>query len=206
MEEWSDAVQGLVIERLQCQPKLGKEHVMKTSIYALGIALMTAAPAFAQEANIAGAGDMAAVTEAEMGNMLMAQARTETQVIAALELQGYAVSDTRRSLLGRIIITAENEAHVREVVMSRATGEILSDRIVENLVSVTGDGKSTASADAGADSSSDGGGIDAGTSVDVGGSVSIGSDSTTNSGGVSLSTGGGASVSAGGGTSLSIGD
>lgn len=179
---------------------------MKTSIYALGIALMTAAPAFAQEANIAGADDMAAVTEAEMGNMLMAQARTETQVIAALELQGYAVSDTRRSLLGRIIITAENEAHVREVVMSRATGEILSDRIVENLVSVTGDGKSTASADAGADSSSDGGGIDAGTSVDVGGSVSIGSDSTTNSGGVSLSTGGGASVSAGGGTSLSIGE
>lgn len=59
-----------------------------------------------------------------------AQARTEAQLTAALEGQGYDIEKVRRSLLGRLIVTARNADHRREVVMSRATGEILSDRIV----------------------------------------------------------------------------
>ncbi len=60
---------------------------MKASIYVLAIALMTVAPVFAQDADTQS--DEAAVAQTEMGNMLLFQARTETQVLAALELQGF---------------------------------------------------------------------------------------------------------------------
>ena len=165
---------------------------MKSSIYVLTIALMTAAPVFAQDADTKA--DEAAVEQIEMGNMLMVQARTETQVITALEGQGYEVLDTRRSLLGRIIITVQNDAHVREVVMRRLTGQILSDLIVEDVAAASAEAQNEIRAESDSDESG------ADVSVGVGTSVSVQSDDDDDDGGNS-----GVSVSSGGGVSVGIG-
>jgi hypothetical protein len=164
---------------------------MKTSIYVLAIALMTASPVFAQDADTKA--DEAAVEQTEMGNVLMVQARTETQVIAALELQGYEVLDTRRSLLGRIIITAQNDAHVREIVMRRLTGQILSDLIVDDVAAASAEAQNETRTE----NDSDGSGADV--SVGVDSSVSIQSDDgdDRDNGGVSVSSGGGVSIGIG---------
>jgi len=163
---------------------------MKASIYVLAIALMTAAPVFAQDADTKA--DATAVEQTEMGNMLMVQARTETQVIAALELQGYEILDTRRSLLGRIIITAQNGAHVREVVMRRLTGQILSDLILEDGAAASAEAQNETQTESDFDRSG------ADVSVGVGISVSIQSDDADgNNGGVSVSSGGGVSIGIG---------
>jgi hypothetical protein len=126
--------------------------------------------------------------------MLMVQARTETQVIAALELQGYEVLDTRRSLLGRIIITVQNDAHVREVVMRRLTGQILSDLIVEDVAAASAEAQNDIRAESDVDESG------ADVSVGVGSSLSVQSDDDDDDGGNS-----GVSVSSGGGVSVGIG-
>jgi hypothetical protein len=164
---------------------------MKTSFYVLAIALMTATPVFAQDADTKA--DEAAVEQTEMGNVLMVQARTETQVIAALELQGYEVLDTRRSLLGRIIITAQNDAHVREIVMRRLTGQILSDLIVDDVAAASAEAQNEIRAESDSDESG------ADVSVGVGTSVSVQSDDDDDrdNGGVSVSSGGGVSIGIG---------
>jgi hypothetical protein len=164
---------------------------MKTSFYVLAIALMTATPVFAQDADTKA--DEAAVEQTEMGNVLMVQARTETQVIAALELQGYEVLDTRRSLLGRIIITAQNDAHVREIVMRRLTGQILSDLIVDDVAAASAEAQNETRTE----NDSDRSGADV--SVGVVSSVSIQSDDgdDRDNGGVSVSSGGGVSIGIG---------
>lgn len=54
-------------------------------------------------------------------------------VIAQLEAVGYTILDTKTTLLGRIHIYAKNDAHVREVVVSRWTGEVKYDLIVETF-------------------------------------------------------------------------
>jgi hypothetical protein len=164
---------------------------MKTSFYVIAIALMTATPVFAQDADTKA--DEAAVEQTEMGNVLMVQARTETQVIAALELQGYEVLDTRRSLLGRIIITAQNDAHVREIVMRRLTGQILSDLIVDDVAAASAEAQNETRTE----NDSDRSGADV--SVGVDSSVSIQSDDgdDRDNGGVSVSSGGGVSIGIG---------
>lgn len=164
---------------------------MKTSITALSMALLSATGAFAQQAS----GDVNATaaqqTKGELVEMLLAQARTEEQLIAALELQGYTISEMRRSLLGRAIITAENGMHVREVVMSRATGEILSDQIT----AILGDAGASAAAEGNAEATSNNGLGAAGVGVDVG--VSANGQADAAGSGVSVGGNGGASVSIG---------
>ncbi|MFN3663398.1 hypothetical protein [Yoonia sp.] len=55
------------------------------------------------------------------------QARTLDDVIVQLESAGFSIDDIGRTFLGRIRITASNQTMIREIVMSRATGEIMSD-------------------------------------------------------------------------------
>ena len=55
------------------------------------------------------------------------QARTLDDVITQLESAGFSIDDIGRTFLGRIRITASNQTMIREIVMSRATGEIMSD-------------------------------------------------------------------------------
>lgn len=160
---------------------------MKTPLLATTFVLMSSLGATAQDAGAAAQNGTAATQESEISAMLMAQARTQAQVTAALEGQGYRVEKVRRSLLGRVIITARNAAHVREVVMSRATGEILSDQIIETVVA----GSANAEGDA-ESSTSNGGG-----SFSVGAAVSSGADASAGTGGAGVSVGGSVGVSIG---------
>ena len=51
-----------------------------------------------------------------------------TAEIALLEAQGYGIVSVRRSWLGRIVILATRDGILREIVINRATGAVLSDR------------------------------------------------------------------------------
>ena len=169
---------------------------MKTSIIALSIALLTASGSFAQQVSAGAEAASAVEMQGQIGEMLFAQARTEAQVIAALELQGYEISDTRRSLLGRVIITAQNDIHVREIVMSRATGEILSDQVVDLMASVRArtNGATTANDESGSAST----GTSVGSRVDL--NVSVGRDNedeNNRAGSVSIGGAGGISIGLG---------
>lgn len=113
-------------------------------------------------------------------------AQNYTMVIAMLEDTGYRVTSMKSTLLGRLKIRAQNREHVREVVVSRSTGEIMSDRIVKVFNDPDGDRAVSREANA-----PQGGQEPSGASANVGGtSASVGS------GGASVSTGGG-SVSVG---------
>ena len=58
-----------------------------------------------------------------------AQESRVDRVIAQLQAEGYEVTEVRRSWLGRIVITALDGTDLREVVLNRASGEILRDRV-----------------------------------------------------------------------------
>jgi len=61
-------------------------------------------------------------------------ALTEDEAVAMLEAEGYVVLETRRTWLGRIVITAEGKAGTREIVLHPYDGEVLRDVIVEPAV------------------------------------------------------------------------
>lgn len=50
-------------------------------------------------------------------------------VVTLIEKQGYAVTDISRTWLGRILITAQNDQYLREIVLNRTTDQIIRDRV-----------------------------------------------------------------------------
>ena len=59
--------------------------------------------------------------------------QTHYAVVEALKARGYTVVNVKRTLLGRIKITVENENPIREIVVSRSTGELKNARVIENM-------------------------------------------------------------------------
>ena len=57
-----------------------------------------------------------------------AQTGVAEPVVDQIEAQGYSVTEIERTWLGRILITARNDTHLREVVLNRVTGQVVSDR------------------------------------------------------------------------------
>ncbi|WP_322889772.1 MULTISPECIES: hypothetical protein [unclassified Yoonia] len=55
------------------------------------------------------------------------QARTLDDLLIQLQSAGFSIDDISRTFLGRIRVVASNDTTIREVVMSRTTGEIFSD-------------------------------------------------------------------------------
>lgn len=51
------------------------------------------------------------------------------QIVADLKAEGYAVRAVEQTLLGRIRIEAVRDGERREIVVDRATGEILRDYV-----------------------------------------------------------------------------
>jgi hypothetical protein len=92
---------------------------------------------FAGPANMALAQSADVSANANAGLTLVAQQQTYLDVMANLEAAGYTVVETKTTFLGRVQITARNAAHLREIVVSRATGEVKSDVILETFA--TGD-------------------------------------------------------------------
>ena len=116
---------------------------MKTTAFAImTAATLMSAPALAKGGNV-----NASVTAQAMasGSFEVAQNRTYLDVVASLEAEGYEITDVSKTWLGRIKIVATSKANLREVIVSRTTGEILSDVIVD--VYAKADGKGDVNAD-----------------------------------------------------------
>jgi hypothetical protein len=136
--------------------------------------------------------------------------QTYLDVMANLESAGYTIVETKRTLLGRVKILAENSVHLREVVVSRATGEVKRDEVIRIFAEagIHGEGQSGSlwsKLFGGIGSASPGAaaGSGAGTSAATGlGSLSGGLSSTID--GSLSAAGGSASGSLGG--SVSAGD
>jgi len=96
-----------------------------TTALAITMAAGSAGTALAQSAEPS--------ASASAGVTLVAQQQTYLDVMANLEAAGYTVVETKTTFLGRVQITARNATHLREVVVSRATGEVKSDVILETF-------------------------------------------------------------------------
>lgn len=78
--------------------------------------LLTTALAFAALTGAAEAGEVPASAD---------------PVIARIEAEGYVLIGTKMSWLGRIVVLSQRDGRLREVVLNRATGAIISDRLFE---------------------------------------------------------------------------
>lgn len=160
------------------------------SAMALGLGLFAALPA------VAGHG---AIRPAPPPPEQLYQARQDyTDVVRMLERNGYLIVKMTSTMLGRVKITASNRAHLREVVVSRSTGEIKHDVILQvytprHLVKRRSNAEEAANQGLGGGVSLGGG--SGGVSVDLGGS-SGGVSANVSSGGVSASVGGSGGLSA----------
>lgn len=104
---------------------------MKTIAFAIMTATtLMSAPALANGGN-ANASVTTEATASGSGSFEVAQNRTYLDVVATLEAEGYQIRDVSKTWLGRIKIVATSKANLREVIVSRTTGEILSDVIVD---------------------------------------------------------------------------
>ena len=157
--------------------------------------------------------------------------QTYAGVIAQLQNSGYRIDEVKSTFLGRIRIIAHNRVHVREVIVSRSTGEVKRDVVLEVMAGNSGGGQAgnfsgsgssgntpgsgasgggTSSSSSGGGAATGSGGTGAGASVDagnVGADVSVGSGGVSagvsvGSGGVGVSVGGGFGGGLGGGLGL----
>jgi hypothetical protein len=69
-----------------------------------------------------------------MAGVTLANAFSEDEAKAMLQAEGFVVIDTRRTWLGRIVITAEGKAGTREIVLHPFDGQVLRDVIVAPAV------------------------------------------------------------------------
>ncbi|MEP5759438.1 MAG: hypothetical protein ABJ327_09110, partial [Litoreibacter sp.] len=60
-----------------------------------------------------------------------AQTSVADDVVTQLQADGYTVTDVRKSWLGRIVVTANSDTNLREVVLNRTSGEILRDQVFD---------------------------------------------------------------------------
>jgi uncharacterized membrane protein YgcG len=63
----------------------------------------------------------------------------QPSVAAQLAEQGYEVVETGRTLLGRVRIVAERDGQIREVVVSRSTGEVMRDAMLGEASEASGE-------------------------------------------------------------------
>lgn len=53
------------------------------------------------------------------------------EILEALDTEGYTIISVTDTLLNRVKIRARNSQHLREIVVSRASGQILRDAVIE---------------------------------------------------------------------------
>ena len=138
---------------------------MKTIAFAIMTATtLMSAPALANGGN---ANALVTAGATASGSFEVAQNRTYLDVVATLEAEGYQIRDVSKTWLGRIKIVATSKANLREVIVSRTTGEILSDVIVDVYAKADAKGDVDAKGDADAN-------VDGSVTVDLG--TSTGTD------------------------------
>lgn len=174
------------------------------SVLAMIAALSAPLPLMAQQAN--GEGSVPAAAESGTGQaqsqpetIYLAQLRSYQNVVAELEAQNYTVTEIKRTFLGRIKITAQNNVHLRQVVVSSSTGEILQDAIVA-VYAQENESTDDAATAANGTESSDGGLLDLSGGVSL--EVDLGLGGSGSAGGGSA----GGSASGSGGLGISLGN
>ncbi|MFN3663783.1 MAG: hypothetical protein ACK4TM_13640 [Yoonia sp.] len=55
------------------------------------------------------------------------------KIVLALDRDGYTIETVRQTVLNRALIRARNQYHLREIVVSRASGQVLRDVIIEEF-------------------------------------------------------------------------
>lgn len=130
-------------------------------------------------------------------------------VTAELKSRGYQITHSRRTILGRYLIRAEHETHLREVLFNRETGKILKDLIIRRKLNEGADvarrnGLANAPAIAGGTFN---GKLDAsvgaaGVSANVNASVPSASEATSASASASAGASAGSPGESGGGASV----
>lgn len=158
-------------------------------------ALIAVLPAYAPAATATAQAEGRVQAIATMDNFTVAQVQSYLDVIVQLEANGYTLDSVEKTLLGRMKITAHNRVHVRELVVSRSTGEVMRDTVVRIFADADGEANGAAGVAAGDETETgtgitvgvgagigvglggadeDGGGLDVGGDVGVGGGLSIG--------------------------------
>ena len=94
---------------------------------------------------------------AQEAQVYLANASLQQTISAQLSAQGYQVVEIRRTLLGRVQFIAVRGTAIREVIVSRSTGEILRDVTMEDVGRATVPGNNPASGSG--SSGSSGGGL-----------------------------------------------
>ena len=155
-------------------------------------ALMISNPALAQEAETTTTASTAASAEAS-GWIDLAQVQTYLDVVAQLEQRGYAIDSIERTLLGRMMIRARNKVHLRELVVSRHTGEVMHDTIVR----VFEDSAENAETEGTTEGEESNGGLNLGVGADLGVEIGNGGTDDDSHGGVNVGIGAGGAVSIG---------
>lgn len=147
------------------------------------LAMTLAAPVQAQQASANANAQAQVQTQFSLQSMVEYAGEKAAEVIAQLQAAGYQVVDVSKTLLGRIKVTVQNEVHTREIFISRATGEIKQDVVVETGRENAGDGTARESGatvrtqiniGGSANASGNGGGASAGGSAGVGISIGLG--------------------------------
>jgi lipoprotein-anchoring transpeptidase ErfK/SrfK len=150
---------------------------------------MLATPALAQQANVGANADSST-------NIQIAQ-NAHVDVIASLEASGYQILDTKTTLLGRIHIYAQNDVHVREVVISRWTGEVKYDLIVETFADAKAKGTAKVAGETTAPADDEDENNNSGLSVSIGASASSSTEAEAGDDDASASSESSGSVSLG---------
>lgn len=151
----------------------------KFTVAALSLVLLTgtAGNISAQEKEGGSSSASTAEAEASANASVSIQQQAMNTIMAELEATGYQVIEVSTTFLGRIRILASNSENMREIVVSRSTGEVKRDVIVE--VFATGSGSGSVTAQDGTESASDDG--DLSINVDTGVDLNIGSESSDSS-------------------------
>jgi len=164
--------------------------MFKTKVFAAASAAMIAmVPAVAPAANATAQGQGNAQAIATMDNFTVAQVRSYLDVIAQLESAGYTLDKVEKTFLGRMKITARNRVHLRELVVSRSTGEIMRDAVIREFAESDGSSDDSGAAPAATEEETTSGG-----SLTVGVGSSAGVDIGGGSVGVDVGVDGGLSI------------
>ncbi len=158
----------------------------------LAAVLLISNPILAQEVDTTATAS-AAASAAASGWIDFAQVQTYLDVVAQLEQRGYAIDSVERTLLGRMMIRARNKVHLRELVVSRHTGEVMHDTIVR----VFADGAENTETEEPREGEESNGGLNLGVDADVGVSIENGGSDDDSQGGIGVGIGAGGSVTIG---------
>lgn len=119
---------------LNKMPAIRRTVALVCLVYSAGTGL----PDMATASHLPGQGSASIAAEEMLASSSQPPESRHLEVLDVLENTGYTLVELRRTWLNRILIRARNAQHLREIVISRSTGSILRDVVVETYAPTTG--------------------------------------------------------------------